>query len=191
MNLILIEKPLNEPVTLEEAKLHLRVDGVEEDSLISALIFATWEFCENFTGRSLAVQTFELVTGPFLIKYGSIKLPMPPLVEVLFFKYLNEQNEEVTLEENSGFYVVKDMEPALLCPNPETGWPEDCALRPDAVRIRFKAGYADLPKSIRQAMLLLIGHFYENREAVNKKVEFKELPFSASALLYPFKVFRW
>jgi uncharacterized phiE125 gp8 family phage protein len=191
MNLILIEKPLNEPVTLEEAKLHLRVDGAEEDSLISALISATREFCKNFTGRSLAVQAFELVTGPFLIKYGSIKLPMPPLVEVLAFKYLNEQNEEVTLEENSGFYVVKDMEPALLCPNPETGWPEDCALRPDAVRIRFKAGYVDLPKSIRQAMLLLIGHFYENREVVNKKGEFKELPFSASALLYPFKVFRW
>lgn len=190
MNLILIEGPSQEPVTLDEAKLHLRVDGIEEDSLISALISVVREFCENFTGRSLAVQTFEAVTGPFLIKYGSIKLPMPPLIEVLSFKYLNEQNEEVPLYEDSGFYEVKDMEPALLCPNPETGWPDDCALRPDAVRIRFKAGYADLPKSIKQAMLLLIGHFYENREAVNRKGEFKEFPFSVSALLYPYKIFK-
>ncbi|WP_096232267.1 head-tail connector protein [Thermoanaerobacterium sp. RBIITD] len=65
MNLILIEGPELEPVSLEEAKLHLRVDGTEEDALISALISTAREFCESFTGRSLALQTFEYISGPF------------------------------------------------------------------------------------------------------------------------------
>jgi len=146
MNLILIEGPELEPVSLEEAKLHLRVDGTEEDTLISALISTAREFCENFTGRSLALQTFEYISGPFFSSFGIIKLPMPPLVELVFFKYLNTYGEEITLTEDFGFYVVKSLEPAVLCPIPATGWPLDCALRPDAVKIRFKAGYSEVPQ---------------------------------------------
>lgn len=197
MNLILIEGPELEPVSLEEAKLHLRVDGTEEDALISALISTAREFCESFTGRSLALQTFEYISGPFFSSFGIIKLPMPPLVELVFFKYLNTYGEEITLTEDFGFYVVKSLEPAVLCPIPATGWPLDCALRPDAVKIRFKAGYSEVPKSIKQAMLLLIGHFYEHREAVNigggtvGGGEIKELPLAVSSLLRPFWVPRW
>ncbi|WP_350354072.1 head-tail connector protein [Thermoanaerobacterium sp. RBIITD] len=92
---------------------------------------------------------------------------------------------------------LKSLEPAVLCPIPATGWPLDCALRSDAVKIRFKAGYSEVPKSIKQAMLLLIGHFYEHREAVNigggtvGGGEIKELPLAVSSLLRPFWVPRW
>jgi len=197
MNLILIEGPELEPVSLEEAKLHLRVDGTEEDALISALISTAREFCESFTGRSLALQTFEYISGPFLSSIGIIKLPMPPLIELVYFKYLNTNGEEITLIEDSGFYVVKSLEPAVLCLKLATGWPLDLSYRPDAVKIRFKAGYSEVPKSIKQAMLLLIGHFYEHREAVNigggtvGGGEIKELPLAVSSLLRPFWVPRW
>ena len=191
MNLILIEGPELEPVSLEEAKLHLRVDGTEEDALISALISTAREFCESFTGRSLALQTFEYISETSFSINGTIKLPMPPLVELVFFKYLNTYGEEITLTEDSGFYVVKDVEPAVLCPMPATGWPKDVALRLDAVRIRFKAGYSEVPKSIKQAMLLLIGHFYENRQVTGQGNNENELPFSVLTLLRPFWVPRW
>jgi len=192
MNLRLIEGPEFEPITLDEAKLHLKVDGDEENTLIASLVSAAREFCENFTGRSIARQTFEYITGPFFSSFSIIKLPMPPLIELVSFKYLSANGEEITLIEDSGFYAAKTMEPALLCPDPETGWPVDCALRPDAVRIRFKAGYADVPKSVKQAMLLLIGHFYEHREAVNiGGGDVRELPLAVASLLRPYWAPRW
>jgi hypothetical protein len=83
------------------------------------------------------------------------------------------------------------MEPAVLCPKLATGWPLDLSYRPDAVKIRFKAGYSEVPKSIKQAMLLLIGHFYEHREATGQRNEGMELSLGVSSLLRLFWVPRW
>jgi hypothetical protein len=67
-----------------------------------------------------------------------------------------------------------------------------------SVRIRYTAGYRSggpdslkIPEEIKQALKLLIGHFYENRESVVVGTVANKVPFSAEALLYPFRVSWW
>lgn len=193
MDIWVIDGPESEPVTLEEAGLHLRVEDEGEDSIIASLITTAREYCESFTGKSLALKTYEYIAGPFQRQFDSIKMPMPPLKTIVTFKYLNTQGQQISLAEDIDYFLITGLEPGFVCPDLKKGWPMDCSRRPDAIRIRFTAGYDEVPRSIKQAMLLLIGHFYENREAVyiGSKGEAKELPLAVSSLLRPYWLPRW
>ena len=190
MDLTLINGVQIEPITIEEAKLHLRVDGNGEDSLISSLISVSREYCENFTGRAVSVQTFEGVLPSFPSE-KRIELPMPPLKEVAYVRYVNSKGEDVELSEGEDYLVITKVEPGVIYPVISKPWPVDLWDRPDAVRVKFTAGYDVIPNIIRQAMLLLIGHFYENREAVAQGNAAYELPFAVKALLFQYKIARW
>lgn len=188
MNLRVIEGPVKEVITLEEAKSHLRIDGDDEDSLISSYIQAAREYAEIFTGRSIAIKTYEYITNP-KEKYAYLELPMPPLVEILKVSYEN-QKQEVILEENKDFYILKDYDAPLLYPNIENGWPRVLLNTFDLIKVTYKAGYSESPMAVKQAILILVAHFYENRENLTTK-DYKEIPFGVSSLLRPFWIPRW
>jgi uncharacterized phiE125 gp8 family phage protein len=67
MDYKIITQPTTDQVLLAEAKLHCRVDGAEEDSLISELISGAREYCEEYTRRAFAVATFEAYLDRFPI----------------------------------------------------------------------------------------------------------------------------
>lgn len=176
-----------EPVSLAEAKLHLRVETAEtaEDTLITGLITAAREAAEHYTGRGFAPQTLEVVMDNFPTTSGGIELPLSPVATITSVKYTDNAGVEQTLSSTkyalSLYGLARDL---TLTYSSE--WPDTQAI-PNAVRIVQVCGYATLPKAAKSALLLLIGHLYENRQAVSAlKVE--EIPMGARALLDTIKI---
>lgn len=187
MPLILVTAPAAEPITLTEAKAHLRVTGTDEDTLIAALIAAARQNLDGrdgWLGRSLMPQTWELRLYAFP---ASITIPLPPLQSVDSIKYIDLDGDEQTLD--PALYQVVAGEPARIVPAYGQTWPST-RCQPEAVRVRFTAGYADaasVPAPIKAAILLNVGTLYRDRETVNIGNIVAELP-TVSLLLSPFRV---
>jgi len=160
MNYSIATAPTTEPVTLAAAKMHIRAitgDTTEDAAIITPLITAAREYCENITGKALAAQTIEAYPDRFT---NIIVLPRPPVTSVTSIKYTDDDGTETTMDAGDylvdtkfgrvAFKKIPSFTPALL----------------NHIKITYEAGTANVPKTIRQAMLLLIGHWYENREAV-------------------------
>lgn len=196
MALSLYVAPVSEPVSLSEAKVHLRVsaDQTDEDSLISALIKAAREYAESFTGRAIRTQTWDLKLDAF--PCDEIVLPYPPVTSVTSITYVDTAGSTQTWD--SSLYQTS------LPSGPDAGkariWPAYGQYFPqtrcqmDAVTVRFVAGYATVsavPESIKAAVKLLIGHWYMNREhvAVGVGVGAVTVPMAADSLLWTYKVF--
>ena len=194
MGLVLLTGPAEEPVSVEEAKAHLRVSTAADDALIGSLIAAAREHVEARCRRALVTQVWDLYLDAFPAG-EEIELAMPPLraVEsVTFFRDDGTSGVMSSLE-----YVVDAVgEPGAVVLAKGAGWPS-AELRPrNGVRVRFEAGYGgaeDVPRAIRQAVLLIVGALYENREQVivAQGVNLALLPFGIEALLAPFRVMRW
>lgn len=172
MALKLISAPTAEPITLAEAKLHLRVDSTDDDSYITALIVAARQAAEHITERALLPQTWEMALDSL---DGEIQLLKPPLVSITSFQYVDVDG---VLQTYTGYALDNYSEPARLTPSYGTDWPvtRDQA---NSVLIRFVAGYADaasVPQEIKSWILLRIGSLYENRESIadsrNQKLQF-------------------
>lgn len=178
---------VKEPVTLEEAKLHLRVmTGTDEDRTIYALIMAAREYCEQYTGLALGTKTLELVLDAFPAG-DSIYLSRPPLQSVESVKYTDKDGAETTMPTTD--YIV-DTDSTVGRIIRVNSWPSFAPCAVGAVKIRYTAGYTALPQSIKQAMLLLIGHWYNNRESSTDASKLNQLDFSVRALLSQYRV-RW
>lgn len=191
--LSIITPVLDEPITLIEAKNHLRVDEIltEDDMLITSLITVAREWCENFTRRALGAQVLELVLDDFPYK-DYIEIPRPPLQSVESIKYKDSDGQEF-LFSSADYAVNTDSEPGIIAKGYWNEWPTFVPYPSGAVRIRYTAGYTveNIPKSIKQAMLLLIGHLYEHREAVSTERHIEEVPFAVKSLLMPYRIMGW
>lgn len=204
-----IAAPTDEPVSLEQAKAHLRVDTTDQDDLIESLITAARERVEEETGRALITQTLEIaldyfveppdlryVTYPYLTPAKAILLPRPPLQALKRITYIDGDGNEVLLHDEVGSpTVISDLvvdtysAPGRLVPASGGNWPS-VQDRANAVVIRYTAGYGDhgddVPKSIVQAILLLIGHLHENPSAVSDQKY--DLPMGVDWLLAKHRV---
>jgi uncharacterized phiE125 gp8 family phage protein len=183
MEYLIATAPSAEPVSVADAKLHIRAitgDTTEDAAIITPLITAAREYCENVTGRALAAQTIEAYPQRF---ESIMKLPRPPLVSITSIKYTDDAGTETTMDAGDylvdtkfgrvAFKKIPSFTPALL----------------NHIKITYEAGTANVPKTIRQAMLLLIGHWYENREAVTiGAVASIKLELAVKALLNQSKV---
>ncbi len=202
MSLKLITGPASEPITLQEAKLHLRViadvadvTANPEDAYITALIVAARQGAEQITGRALMPQTWEIAFDDFERCFDGnlqrgMKLAKPPIAAITSVKYLDSAGVLQTLA-TTDYELNSYREPAEIIRPYLTAWP--ITQRHDnAVLIRFTCGYtnaAAVPQEIKQWMLLRIGAMYENREeiVVNTRVASVELSF-VDRLLDAYKV---
>lgn len=174
-----------EQLTLVEVRQHLRLPEDEtEDELLLGLIKTARAYCENYTRRALAQQTLEVYLDCFPAS-GPIKISCPPLVSVVEIGYTDSTGLETILPALN-YLVDIDCEPGQVLPSFGTTWPVFTTNPASSVRIRFVAGYEELPVSIRLAMLLLVGHWYENREATGTAN--RVIDFSVHALLTPYRV---
>jgi len=176
-----------EPLTLAEVRQHLRLPvDVVEDELLLGLIRTARVYCENITRRALAEQALEMGLDNFPAGSKAIILPCPPLVSVTEIAYRDSTGVETILLPETAYVVDTDREPGRVMPVYGTCWPVFTPFTTSAVRIRFVAGYENLPATIRHAMLLLIGHWYENREATGSVKD--EVAFSVNALLSVYRL---
>ncbi|MEE8543245.1 MAG: head-tail connector protein [Gammaproteobacteria bacterium] len=162
-----------EPLTLTEAKDHLRVDFTKEDALISRLIVAAREAFEDDTPRQLLTATWKQFFDGFpQFDHERIRIAKPPLVSVAAVSYFDTSGvlqtwpaAEYTVEAFSG----PKAERGVLFPKPDEEYPQTRRI-PNAVTIDFDAGYgvlaSDVPFEIKEALLAWIGHHYNNRELV-------------------------
>jgi uncharacterized phiE125 gp8 family phage protein len=161
MALSLLIPPAVEPVTLQEAKDHLRLDTDAHDPLVQMQIQAAREHVEMFTRRQLVVATYLLTLPAFA---AVIPLPLPPLHAVMQVQYRDPQGV-LTVLDPSAYTVDTSSEPGRLYVT--TIPPTATAL--DAVQITFEAGYgptgSDVPGRLRAAILLLMADLYEHAEA--------------------------
>lgn len=173
MPIRLITPPAAEPVTLTEAKAHLRVDHSADDVLISSMIEASRVYCEQFTARAFVTQTWEMVIDQF--PPNDLMIPLPPLQSVTSIKYDDGGGVEQTLGATE-YEVDTVSQPGWIVPV-TTGWPSSIWQGINSVRIRFVAGYdpgtdspidlaANVPQSLKAAILLHVGQLYDQREDI-------------------------
>jgi len=174
-----ITAPTVEPVSTETAKLHLRVDGSADDTLIASYIKSAREKGEAVSRRAFITQTLEVILDAW--PDDLLSLPRPPLQSVTSVKYLDENGVEATwtdylvdIRSQPGRIYFKSLPGASLYPS-------------GAIAVRYVAGYgasaAAVPEIIKQAMLSAISYWYELRDA-------SSLPESARNLFLSQRV-RW
>lgn len=186
MNLFLQTSPVSEPVTTAEAKLHLRVDVSDEDTLIASLITAARLWCEQQCGRSFFTQTWRLTLDDWPTD-GLIRLPRPPVKSITSVKYYDGSGIQQTLVAGTDYQSDLDAAPARVAPAPNKSWPAVQAGRLSPIEIVYVAGETTtgaIDQRVKQAILLLVGHWYKNREAVLTGTVSKEIELAVTNLMF-------
>ena len=216
-----ITQPTAEPLSLAQAKEHLRITFDNDDDYITDLIVMARKLLEDKAHRQFItatlVQTMDNFPYPLGIgmpqdpvaAYGpgpgypnrlqpnswlkdfAIVLERPPLQSVTSITYIDPNGNQQTLS-SSQYVVDAQSEPGRILPAYGTYWPPTLT-QINSVSVNFVAGYpaivtgasADAPElsMIRGAMRLLVGNWYENREAVGSKLLGVEVPFAVQAIM--------
>ena len=160
--------PTDEPVTLDEAKEHLRVDHGDEDALIDSLIVAARKQAESEGWLSCCTQTWTLyLTG---WPGAPLLLPRHPVQSIVSLKYYDADDVAQTVATTVYTLTPAPGEDAHLWLKAAQEWPSaELSERLYPVEVEYVTGYGngvDVPADIRQWLLLRIGSMYENRESV-------------------------
>ncbi len=175
----------NEPVGLDAAKLHLRVDTDDQDSAIEGYILAARRRIETRTGHILLRRE---VTRSYA-SFDAVKVREFPIVldEALALEYLDAASASQTFTD---FRLSTATRPGRLYLASGATWP-GIATADDAVTLTFTAGYEDpdaVPAEFKEAILLLVGHFFEARataepaQAVQDAVDYLLVDYRLPAL---------
>ena len=214
MNLIRMTDATVEPITLAQAKEHLRVDTTDDDDLITSLISAARQQVEAYTRRALLQQTWRLsfdakqlnasetddasmmaLLGIPDLKGSIIELPRPPLMAIATdgVKYYSTANVEATFAA-SNYLVSVYSTPGRICLNDGCVWPT--GLRAiDSLVITYTAGYGTtagtVPYDLRNAVKRLVNTLYEQREdfVVGQTIS-RDVPSDAKSLMDPYRIVR-
>ena len=179
--------PAVEPVSVSEAKAHLRVDTDDDDTYIGTLITAARQWAETYLDRSLIYTQWEMKLDMFP---WEIEMPRPPMAQdgtttaVSITYTLNESLGTATLS-TSEYRVDRASTPGVARTNYGGSWPSHLADQ-NSVTVTWWGGYgasgSDVPAAIRHAILMHVGHLYERRLAADN-VASNEVPFGVKALL--------
>jgi len=183
-----VTAPGETPVSLAEAKVHLRVDSNDENDLITSLIEAATGHLDGragILGRPIVTQSWRLDTlGPV---GGRVMIGIADVQSVTSVKYLVSGSE---LTWSSAEYRLGRAGLSSWFVEAKDGYSFPAADdQEDAFRVTFVAGFGaseDVPAPIKQAILLLVGHWYANREALANST-MTELPLAVAALTAPFR----
>lgn len=181
MNLVLVTPPSLEPVTLTDVKIHCDIVRTDQDAMLTTFIAAARKVAELLQRRALLTSTWEVSFEACDVR-SVVRLPKAPLQSVVSITYRDQAGSLQTLD--SSAYEVVTGTPGRVYARDGAGWPA-FASEPGAMTVRFVAGYAtpdDVPASTKLGMLLLIGHWYEHREAASELQGVGEIPWGARAL---------
>ena len=183
--------PAVEPVTVAEAKAHLRVDTSDDDTYIGTLVTAAREWVEAYLDRTLVNTQWRLRLERFPIdSQYPIDLPRPPVVSsgtatAVTITYTADTGGTATLS-TAQFRVQRFETPGRVTTVYGGTWPAGMEDN-DAVVVTWWAGYgatgSSVPAAIRHAILLLVGFWFENRSTVVVGSISKPLEFAVESLL--------
>lgn len=183
-----------EPISVEDAKTWLLVDYDDQDEVIASIIKAARLSIEKRCGISIAMKRYEMKVFGFSDR---IELPNPPVISVESIKYIDEDGVEQTIDASDYVFVQDDYVPFVFV---QSGWPEDVADRPDAVRITYTTGIDiedsppdEVPEDLKQAIRLTVAEKFENRQGeilLPTRQELGVLSHGIDELLAPYIVMR-
>lgn len=188
-----VTEPTTEPLTLQEAKDHLRLEHNLDDVYVQALIRAAREYVEKVTWRALMNQTWLATACGFPTRCDFIELPKGNLVSVEAVTYLDGAGVQQTLSPTL-YELDQDSVPGRLWLMYGASWPTTLD-RWNAVRVRYVAGYGTttdkVPQPVRQAMLLLVSQMYEHRVPEITGTIVAKVNFAVEALLAMYRLRRF
>lgn len=201
-----VTAPTAEPVLATEAKAHIRetATGAAVTALVNGMIQSAREMGEEETGRAFMRQTWDAKYDAFPSspECGDepFYLPKAPLQSVTSITYVNSTGGSSTLSATA-YRVDNTSEPGRIEPAYNSFWPSAREVS-GAVTVRFVCGYATsatatagkasaVPRRLRQAMLMTVGHWYENRSNTEVGTIVAEMPDAAKALYNQMRVYRF
>lgn len=170
--------PTSDPVTLTEAKAHLRVTDTNEDTLIAALIDAAVSYLDGWSGvlgRCIVTQTWRQDLPEF---YDRMRLPFPD-VQSVTIAYTDDDSVAHTLA-SSTYHLVTRQDGAYVELADDQSWPATID-KYDAVRITMVCGFSTVPPALKMAVLMHVAAMFENRG------QDAPMPFAYDALITPFR----
>lgn len=170
-------------ITLDEAKTYLRVDGADDNALITSLISVAEDCVEKETRRTLLTQTCELISD----EVGeSIEIIKSPLQEVTKIETIDDAGVKTIVDDDLYDVDVSGIRGRVQLRD-GCSWPDHRGFASFVITV--KAGYgvaADVPAALKQALLIALAILYENRGEMDEA----KISKSISGLCWPYKVFR-
>lgn len=180
-----------EPVTITDAKAHLRVDTDDDNNYIMGLVAAARGWVEEYLDRSLVHTQWTMRLDGFPLNgLDNIELPRPPMatasgVTAVAITYTTETGAVVVFPSNE-YRVDRNSTPGTISPLYEQAWPVH-RRDENSVMITWWGGYGEdgrsVPTQIRHAILMLVAHWYDRRESVLTGSISKEIEFGVNSLL--------
>lgn len=181
--LVRVTAPTVSPISLAEAKAQMRVEGSDDDTIIQRLIDAAISFVDvqGALGRAMITQTWGQWLSP---NPGTVLLMLGPVQSVSAIKYYDTDGalQTATLADFDVFGT-----PNRITVSPKSGkaWPTT-QTRDDAIKIEYVVGYgsasANVPQTVRHALMMLVAHWYENRETSSEK-QMMDLPYGFTDMI--------
>lgn len=202
--LMLTTAPQIEPITLDEAQNYLKVVDLtdeKENAYIQSLVTVAREWCEMYQHRAYITQTWEMSLNEFpcasddmLNDYETtsiIEIPKGKLQKINSISYKDIYGNEKSLVENDDYIVSNRGILGKVSPPYGAIFPTEPLFPLDPIVINFTCGYGDtadkVPSKVKQAMYMLISHWYDNRAIISdlRGVDpTKEMAFSIQSLLH-------
>ena len=190
--------PATTPISLAEAKSHLRVEIPDEDSLISAYVSAATSWVEQYLRRALISQTWTVYLDEFPGEGEAIVVPLSPLVSVSAFEFKDPDSGAWTAVSGSTYSVEvpggENPGRGRILPAYGETW-SAARGEPNSVRYTAAVGYgasgSAVPEPIRTAIRQLVGTAYANRESVVTGTIATKIPQTVEFLLSPYRLFEF
>lgn len=183
------------PVSLNKVKEHCRITFDEDDQILEWYLESAVSNIEHHLQRKLITQTWKMFldTWPtyFKILFGDLQ-------SVTHIKYTDIDDSQETFSSDN-YYVDTNSIPGRVLLKYGESWPDATLRVNNPIEIQFVTGYGDettdIPFDIKNAILLLTQHFYENREnylvSEFKNYSVTKIPMTADALLANYRIWDW
>ncbi|WP_110693294.1 head-tail connector protein [Salinicola halophyticus] len=174
-------------LTLADVKLQRRMDldYTTEDALLQRFIEAAYRHAEAHTQTAIRPRSETLVIDGFPPVDRAIELPWYPVQSIDALEFITPSGDSQPLDETALRLDTRD-DPHRLYPRWGDRWPATIA-EPECVTISASVGYEKTPEDIELALLLLIGHWYENRESVVIGTITAEVPMGVEMMLFDYR----
>jgi len=195
MSLALTSGPAVEPVSVSEAKAHLRLDGSAEDILVASLIVTSRLHVEAALGLALVTQSWLLTFDQWPegreANRGEVRFPLRPIQSVTSVTVRGPGGAPEVVPAGDYLLDGQALRPRLI---PRDGrWPPP-GQAANGIEIAFVAGIGDaagdIPQPIRHAVLMLVAHWYEHRDPLEIGSPAAAIPAAVSELLKPYREVR-
>lgn len=188
MSLVPIAQPTTEPISIEELKDHLRVDGNDEEMLVASLIAAARVHLEQRLGLAFITQSWTSLLDRWPDS-GCVSLPIQPLQNVDAIRLLGA-DDVAEIVDPANYVFDRGQQSARIAPRRGHAWPTPNRVI-GGIEIDFTSGFGsmpnDVPEPLRQAVRLLASHWFERRELIEVGRSVVPLPSTVEDLIMPYR----